>query len=113
MRAFGFWIKQQGIEVINNVRWGTPDTYHYCFDGIPEGNIVAVGSVASGIRRTVNRELFEKGFDQMLKTIKPSAIIIYGSGNSPVIKKAQDMGVMVIPFPSKTSKAFLRGNHNE
>ena len=36
MRSFGFWISKQGIEVINNVRWGTPETYHYCFDGIPE-----------------------------------------------------------------------------
>ena len=27
MRAFGHWLGKQGIAVINNVRWGTPETY--------------------------------------------------------------------------------------
>lgn len=36
MRAFGHWYGTIcGGNVINNVRWGTSETYGYCFDGIP------------------------------------------------------------------------------
>ncbi|MCR5148221.1 MAG: DUF4417 domain-containing protein [Eubacterium sp.] len=34
MRAFGYWCYCQGIPTINNVRWGTSETWEYCFDGI-------------------------------------------------------------------------------
>ena len=34
MRAFGHWAGESGISVINNVRWGTNESYRYCFDGI-------------------------------------------------------------------------------
>ena len=35
MRAYGYWLGREGIEVINNVRWGTEETFRYCFEGIP------------------------------------------------------------------------------
>lgn len=35
MRAFGYWYGiLLGHSVINNVRWGTEETFKYCFDGI-------------------------------------------------------------------------------
>lgn len=34
MRSFGYWLGNNGIPVINNVRWGTQETFSYCFDGI-------------------------------------------------------------------------------
>lgn len=51
MLSFGRWISQFGIPVINNVRWGTEETWEYCFDGIPYNSIVAIGTVASGINK--------------------------------------------------------------
>lgn len=36
MRAYGYWLGKNGIPVINNIRWGTPETFEYCFEGIPE-----------------------------------------------------------------------------
>ena len=106
MRSFGFWISKQGIEVINNVRWGTPETYHYCFDGIPEGSVVAIGTVASGLRSKENRKLFDDGFKKMMDILQPKAIIIYGSSNFAVIQEAKSKGVSIIAFESKTSLSF-------
>lgn len=45
MRAFGYWLGKNGIPVINNVRWGTPESWRYCFDGIPDNSIVCIGTV--------------------------------------------------------------------
>lgn len=67
MRAFGYWIGIQGKKVFNNVRWGTAETYSYCFDGIPVGETVCIGSVASEIRKLKNRSLFEDGLKKMVK----------------------------------------------
>ena len=106
MRAHGRWLTTQGIPVINNVRWGTEETWDYCFDGIPYNSIVAVGTVASGIRLLENRPLFETGLFKMVELINPHTIIVYGSSNYECFKKLEKMGIRIITFPSETSKAF-------
>ena len=88
------------------MRMGTEETWDYCFDGIPKGSTVAIGTVASGLRKKENRRLFEEGFRKMIATLQPKTIIIYGSKNYPVIQEAKDKGILIISFESKTSLAF-------
>lgn len=91
MRAFGFWLGSQGISVINNVRWGTEETWDYCFDGIPYNSIVSIGTVASGINKLENRPDFEAGLLKMVEVLNPHTIVIYGSANYDWFKKVSDM----------------------
>ena len=107
MRAFGFWLGFQGISVINNVRWGTEETWDYCFDGIPYDSIVAIGTVASGLKKVENRYDFEAGLLKMTEELKPNTIVVYGSANYDCFKKLDYMGIRIIPFPSDTSIAFV------
>lgn len=79
MRAFGFWLHKNNIPVINNVRWGTEETWEYCFDSIPNNSVVSIGTVASGINRLINRPVFEAGLFEMVNRLHPHTIIIYGS----------------------------------
>lgn len=113
MRAFGCWIASLGIPVINNVRWGTVETWDYCFDGIPKNSMVCIGTVASGINRIENRPLFEFGLLKMVEVLSPHTIIIYGSANYPFIEDLKAKGITIISFPSKTSLAFERRKKNE
>lgn len=113
MRAFGCWIASLGIQVINNVRWGTVETWEYCFDGIPKNSMVCIGSVASGIRKLENRPLFEFGLNKMVEVLCPHTIIIYGSANYPFIQNLKAKGITIIVFPSKTSLVFERRQSNE
>ena len=69
-----FW-QSKGITVIPNVSWGDSSTFEFCFDGIEEGSIVAVGTI--GCKRS--KLAFMRGYNEMLKRIKPSAIICFGS----------------------------------
>ena len=69
-----FW-QSKGMTVIPNVSWGDSTTFELCFDGIEEGSIVAVGTI--GCKRS--KLAFMRGYNEMLKRIKPSAIICYGS----------------------------------
>ena len=107
MRAFGFWYGAAcGHAVINNVRWGTQETYGFCFDGIPAKSVVAIGTVGGSPRKLVDRERFEEGLKEMAKTLAPHTIIVYGSANYPCFKELEEQGVQIVAFPSKTSRAF-------
>ncbi len=108
MRAFGYWIGSFGIPVINNVRWGTSETWGYCFAGIPIEGIVAVGTVASGLRKLENRTLFIDGFLEMIDVLKPKAIVVYGSANYECFRNTAERGIEVIKFESDTAKAFAK-----
>ena len=85
MRAFGYWIGQHGMQVINNVRWGTAETYSYCFDGLPQHSIISLGVVASQLRTPCFRTIFLDGLCKMLEILNPSDIIIYGAISHPDI----------------------------
>lgn len=61
MRAFGYWYGTIcGHAVINNVLWGTAETYNYCFDGIPKNSVVAIGTVGGSPRKMNDRARFEE-----------------------------------------------------
>jgi hypothetical protein len=109
MRAFGYWIGTKDINVINNVRWGTLETWDYCFDGIPYNSILCIGIVASGLKSLDNRNLFELGFVELINRLNPHTIIFYGSADYQFIKKIiKDRNINIISFPSKTSLAYER-----
>ncbi len=67
-----FW-QSKGLNVIPTVSWSDEKSFEFCFDGIEEGSIVAVS--------TYYRENCEKdfmlGYNEMMKRIKPSAVICY------------------------------------
>lgn len=105
MRAYGYWYGKHGGAVINNVRWGSEETFSYCFDGIPKDSIVAIGVVASGLRKLQNRPIFEHGFYRMLDVLTPQTVIVYGSDNYSCFDKVRSQ-VNIIAFPSETNVAL-------
>lgn len=108
MRAFGHWLVTNNITVINNVRWGTIETWNYCFDGIPLNSIISIGTVASGLHKLENRPAFEEGLRQLTKTLHPKMIIVYGSAKYSIFDELQQHGIKIISFPSKTNLAFSK-----
>ncbi len=105
MRAFGHWLGTNGIQVINNVRWGTPESYNYCFEGIPKNSVVAIGTIGC-IREKKNWDRFSDGLDEMYKRLSPRTIIVYGSAPEKFFVRFKELGVEIIVIPSRTSLAF-------
>lgn len=106
MRTFGYWAGQQGLEVINNVRWGTPETYSYCFDGIEKDSVVAIGTVGGSPRKLVDRRRFEAGLEEMVRRLAPHTIVVYGSSNYPCFDKLRKSGLTILTFQSSTAKYY-------
>lgn len=82
-RWCGAFFQSKGIKVIPSLAWGNPNTFWFCFDGIPKGSIVAVSTV--GVRK--EKALFMQGYKELQRRIDPSAVICYGD-----------------PFPEMTGK---------
>ena len=113
MRAYGYWLGKNGIPTINNVRWGTEETYNYCFEGIPTNSVVAVGTVGGGPRKLVNRNRFEHGLFRMVEVLKPHTILVYGSGNGDCFDALRKRGITIISFQSRTAKVYEGRKHHE
>ena len=113
MRAYGYWLGSNGIEVINNVRWGIAETFNYCFEGIPANSIVAIGTVGGGPRKLADRSRFENGLFKMIDVLKPHTILVYGSANDACFDSIKNKGIKIVSYQSKTAKVFERRKHNE
>lgn len=108
MRLLGYWLGKNGISIINNVRWGTSETFKYCFDGIARNSIVAIGTVGGSPRKIKDRKRFEEGLFEMINVLKPKIIIVYGSANYPCFKKVEHRGIKVVSYSSNTCRYYKR-----
>ena len=106
MRAFGYWLGKNGIAVINNVRWGSRETWSYCWDGIPQNSIVAIGTIGGSPRKHIDRKRFEEGLEELVRILQPHTIIVYGSANYPCFDRLIDQGIKVIAYPGCTASVF-------
>lgn len=76
-RLIGQIMQNAGIRVIPTVSWAEPETYAFCFDGIPEGGNVAVSTV--GVMRDKEaKKIFMDGMAAMIEKVKPGMILMYG-----------------------------------
>ena len=73
-RWCGAYFQSKGLKVIPSLVWGEADTFWFSFDGVDEGSVVAVSTV--GMR--TEKQLFMAGYKEMLRRIKPKAVICYG-----------------------------------
>lgn len=71
-----YW-QLHGITVYPTISWSTPDSYEWCFDGEPMGGVVAVSSVGTQ-KNAESKRLFLRGYEEMMKRLKPSWVIFYG-----------------------------------
>lgn len=76
-RQIGAYYQSKGIKVIPTISWAEPETYEFCFRGIPEGSVVSISTI--GVKRDPDAlKIWTDGVTAMIERIKPSAILIYG-----------------------------------
>lgn len=73
-RWCGAYWQSKGLSVIPTVSWSDTASFDFCFDGIEEGAVVAIGMI--GCKR--NKTTFLRGYNAMMEKIKPTAVICLG-----------------------------------
>ena len=97
-RQIGAYYQNQGINVIPTISWAEPETFEFCFQGIPKGSIVSVSTI--GVKQNSEAlAIWDEGMREMINRIEPSAILVYGG------KLDFDYGdIKVIYFDNKVTK---------
>lgn len=65
-----------GITVYPTALWSDEKSFNWCFDGLPTNSVIAVSNI--GCAKNFEEE-FKKGYAQMIKRLKPSKILLFGS----------------------------------
>ena len=107
MRAIGYWLTTYGVQVINNVRWGTPETFRYCFLGIPQNSIVCVSTVGCNIKNEHDKKRFGAGLEIMVETLRPRHILMYGNTGRNIFTPYIERGIPVTFYDRPRKDATL------
>ena len=78
-RWCGAYFAEKGIRVIPSVNWGTEESFDFCFEGIEKGSAVAVSTYMfhEHGNNADQKEIFMKGYHELLRRIEPEYIICY------------------------------------
>lgn len=101
-RQIGQYYQNQGIKVIPTLSWAEPETFKFCFEGIPIGSIVSISTI--GVKRNEEaQKIWKSGVDELIKRIKPSTILVYGG------KLDYDYGdIKVIYYENKVTERMIK-----
>jgi hypothetical protein len=72
-----FW-QAHGFTVIPTISWAGPESYDFCFLGVPPNSVVAVSTVGVKLERPLEYQLFLDGFQEMVARLRPSHVLCYG-----------------------------------
>ena len=76
-RQIGAFYQSKGLKVIPTISWCEPETYCFCFEGIPRGSIVAISTI--GVKENKDAaQIWHEGVDAMIDAIAPEAVLVYG-----------------------------------
>lgn len=77
-RLIGQIMQDNGIIVIPTLSWSTPESYKFCFDGLPKGGTVSVSTVGV-MKDDAAQEIWRDGMDEAIKRLEPTCVVAYGS----------------------------------
>lgn len=76
-KLIGQMCQDRGIKVIPTLQWAQPETFEWCFDGIPHGGTVSVSTI--GVKNNAKAlKIWYDGMDAAIERIKPKTIVLYG-----------------------------------
>lgn len=98
-RALSYWLSENGVEVIPNVRWGDERTFNIACLGVEKNKTIAVGT--HGCIKSLNdKQLFIKGFDHVINELTPKNVVVYGRVPERIFNLAYLQNINVIHFES-------------
>lgn len=77
-RAIGAYWQHEGLNVIPTASWSTPESYTYCFNGLPEHSTIAISTIGC-INNLHAQTIWHDGANALIKAKHPTTLIIYGN----------------------------------
>ena len=99
-RAIGFWLQENGLTVIPNIRFSDERTYKLSCAGIQKNGVIAVGSHGC-IKILTDRAYFQNGLNYVIDTLKPTTIVVYGTAPQNIFAPYKEIGIEILQFDSE------------
>lgn len=96
-RWVGAYWQSKGLKVIPTISWGDARSFSFCFDGIEQNAIVAIGMIGC----KGNKAAFMRGYNAMLEKLMPKCIICFG-------KPFSDMAGNIVVVDYLSSRKVVR-----
>ena len=108
-RAVGSYYQRNGLNAIPQIRWGNEMTYttryfpeKIAFLGVEKHSIVAIGTYGC-IKGKENKYFFEAGLYEMMDTLMPEVVLVYGSMPDSIFGQYKNYA-RFIEYPDWTTK---------
>lgn len=108
-RAVGYYLSQQGLYVVPNIRWGDERTYKsdflgekVAFQGVDKYSIVSIGTYGQ-IKSAESKRYFREGLEEMLKELEPEVVLVYGAMPDKIFGGLYDK-TSFIQYPDWTTR---------
>ena len=76
-QALGRWWSENGVKVVPTLSWAQPESYGFCFSGVPRRSTVAVSTV--GVKGDPEAlEVWRDGMAAALRVCRPRRVLLYG-----------------------------------
>ena len=76
-QALGRYWQDNGLTVVPTLSWAQPESYAFCFDGVPRHSTVATSTV--GVKGDAGAlAVWEDGMREAMRRLEPSRVLLYG-----------------------------------
>ena len=76
-QALGLFWQRNGVRVVPTLSWAQPESYAFCFEGIPTRSTVAVSTV--GVKGDDSAlAVWRDGMAEAMRRLKPERVLLYG-----------------------------------
>lgn len=72
-----YW-QEHGICVIPTICWALPDSYEWCFEGVPKHSLISISTVGGFGNHQDNKASWLDGYYKCLEVLEPSEILLFG-----------------------------------
>jgi len=94
-RAIAYWLQNNGINIVTNIRWGDFRSYDFAFEGLEKGGSYAIGSHGC-IQDKTDRFYFIEGLIKMVEVLQPETIINYSYYSKDIFDEYKEKGIEII-----------------
>lgn len=115
-RAIGYHYQQIGAYVIPQIRWGNRLTYKdnlfpdkLAFLGVEKHSIYAIGTYGC-IQSKENKQYFREGLEELLITLEPEVLLVYGAMPGKVFDDYRNE-TKFVHYPDWTTKQHGGGSN--
>ena len=95
-QALGLYWEREGLKVVPTLSWAGPDSWGFCFEGVPRRATVAVSTVGAA-RDEGARKVWSDGMREAMRRLRPRRVLLYGKdvgfdfGEAEVVLYANDV----------------------